>query len=229
MNFLAHHIVSIYPDNYYYNLGLTLPDILAMQNSRCRVNLKIVDGLLNTYKEDEDLIFLLNGMKVHLLLDRWFHNSDNFYILLKKGAEIVDNQSLPIHQFVEILFDIFLDKKDKNYAKSLIKTYKDERIDLLLNKIDKFWEIDRLNFSKLREYISKGIFYKTYLNDKSLFELLKKLSFKINKKVTIENIDHMKKIIADTKNYLAKDFEKLYEELIIYSKEIQLNLKVNIG
>jgi len=227
MNFLAHHIISIFPENYYYNLGLTFPDILIMQNKKCKINERIVDQkLLELLKEnDNDILSFFKGMKIHLQLDKWFHNNSLFYTLLRKGSEIIPDQVLPVHQFVEILFDIYLDKKDKQFAKSLIETYKDKRLDLILEKIKNFWEIEEENFDKLRNYISNGIFYETYLNDESLFELLKKLSLKINRKIKIDEKDNIKVIITKAKSYLESDFDDLFDKLKIYSNEIQKKLE----
>ena len=227
MNFLAHHIISIFPENYYYNLGLTFPDILIMQNKKCKINERIVDQkLLELLKgNDNDILSFFKGMKIHLQLDKWFHNNSLFYTLLRKGSEIIPDQVLPVHQFVEILFDIYLDKKDKQFAKSLIETYKDKRLDLILEKIKNFWEIEEENFDKLRNYISNGIFYETYLNDESLFELLKKLSLKINRKIKIDEKDNIKVIITKAKSYLESDFDDLFDKLKIYSNEIQKKLE----
>ncbi|NMC67447.1 MAG: hypothetical protein GYA61_04380 [Spirochaetales bacterium] len=230
MNFLAHHIVSIYPGNYYYNLGLTFPDILALQNNKCKVTENLVDQklkefkediLLNNNKENLDITDLFLGMKIHLLLDKWFHNSKSFFYLMKKTSEIVEKNYFPIHQFIEILFDIYIDTIDKNYAKSLINTYKDDKLDLVLPKIKSFFEVDQVVFNKLRSYISTATFYKTYLNDDNLLELLKRLSMKINRKNIYLEDTYSKKLINVAKEHLKDDFELLYNELIGYSNKIQ--------
>ncbi|MFN3411901.1 MAG: hypothetical protein ACK4YF_07070, partial [Exilispira sp.] len=129
MNFLAHHMVSIYPQDYYYNLGLTLPDILSMQNSKCRIYEKDVDNKLLSLKDHLPLFSLFSGMKIHLQLDKWFHNSNHFYHLMKEASSIINVKYFPVHQFVEILFDIYIDSINKQYAKSMMEIYKDKRLD----------------------------------------------------------------------------------------------------
>jgi len=237
LNFLAHHIVSIYLDNYYYNLGLTFPDILALQNNKCKVNEKFVDEKLrvfkenilsNNNKEDLDILNLFLGMKIHLQLDKWFHNSKSFFYLMKKTSEILEKNYFPVHQFIEILFDIYIDEIDKDYANSLIITYKDEKLDNILPEIKRFFEIDEVAFPKLRSYISNGIFYKTYLNDDNLLDLLKRLSLKINRKNICLDDAYSIKLINKAKIMLKKDFEILYNELIEYSNKIQKEEELKI-
>ncbi len=225
MNFLAHHVVSIYPDNYYYTLGLTLPDILSLQNKKCKITEKNIRDKEEYFKEDEQMMLLFQGMKIHLELDRWFHNSDIFFNLMKKTSNILSNNSFPVHQMVEILFDIFIDKKDKKYAKSLIKIYGDSRMDELILRLKNIYAIDDILFDKLKHYISNGVFYETYLNDINLLDLLKKLAIRINRKEINIEIENAKNLINDVKIILEDDFNILYDNLKEYSLKIQIKLK----
>lgn len=224
MNFLAHHIISIYPENYFYNLGLTFPDILSLQNNKSKVNSKFVDEKLIFLKSDYNFYSFFCGMKVHLQLDKWFHNSSYFFNLMRKTSEIVQKNNFPIHQFIEILFDIFIDGKDKNFAISLINTYKDKRLEELVIRIKDFYKIDEVVFPKLISYISNGIFYSTYLNDDNLLNLLKKLENKIYKKEILLDENSIKKLINTTKISLKSEFEDLFDTLLVFSKDIQSKL-----
>lgn len=143
---------------------------------------------------------------------------------MRKTSEIVQKNNFPIHQFIEILFDIFIDGKDKNFAISLINTYKDKRLEELVIRIKDFYKIDEVVFPKLISYISNGIFYSTYLNDDNLLNLLKKLENKIYKKEILLDENSIKKLINTTKISLKSEFEDLFDTLLVFSKDIQSKL-----
>lgn len=224
MNFLAHHIISIFPEDYYYNLGLTFPDILSLQNRKCKIVEKNVDEKILFFNNDNKLYSLFLGMKIHLIMDKWFHNSRHFFNLMKMASEAVSISNFPVHQFIEILFDIFLDNKDKDFAKSLMNIYKDERLDIVLKKINNIYEINEENFLKLRNYISSGLFYENYLDNDKLMVLLQKLAIKSKRKEFYINVEDSKSIIDRTMNLLHDYFENLYIDLLDFSRKKQNEL-----
>lgn len=224
MNFLAHHFISILPDNYYYNLGLTFVDILSLQHRNCKITDKKIDEISQNFSNDDDIKFLLKGMKIHLQLDKWFHNSEDFYLLLKKTSQLAGIDSLPVHQLVEILLDIYIDKKNETFAKSLIKIYNDSRLEKVIDKLKDFCEIKIDVLKSLCDYIGKGEFYRVYLDDDNLIELIKKLAIKIKKKKIEFDDEILKLLINNLKIQLEKDYEKLYNDLIYYSGFIQKEL-----
>ena len=106
MNFLAHHIISILQDNIYYNIGLTLPDLLSLQNRNCKVTLSFCDNIIEKLgiakiaffeeKEDKDTF----TRKISLYKDEVL---DNIVEFVKK--ELLDSLNFCSHENVSVKFD----------------------------------------------------------------------------------------------------------------------------
>ncbi|HNV43240.1 MAG: hypothetical protein KBG82_05620 [Spirochaetes bacterium] len=256
MNFLAHHIISILQDNIYYNIGLTLPDLLSLQNRNCKVTLSFCDNIIENLgiakiaffeeKEDKDTFtkddahLCLKGMKVHLLMDKWFHNDRLFFLLIKKINNIEKENYLPSHQLLEILLDLYIDRKIKDSAKSLQKTYANPALSFIIEFFKNFCSIDMEQTQKFIDFIKDGTFIGQYRNPENLIMLLRRISIKYSskkifdidaadetdsgKEIDIKNtrfIENELRLLEKIKTEIEEDLSDMLSQILIVSQNIQ--------
>lgn len=134
MNYLSHFYISSKPDNYYYNLGLILPDI-----SRGYVKTFKHEPILN----DEELYWLQQGCLQHYTDDKTFHASEFF----KQGSEIctqlVNNAgfSSEINRkwfLGHVLFELYVDRALVMHINKLATTFYNNLQQIDYTKLHRF-------------------------------------------------------------------------------------------
>ncbi|HPP04584.1 MAG TPA: hypothetical protein PK351_07130, partial [Spirochaetota bacterium] len=155
MNFLSHYYLHRKKDNDYYNIGLTLPDVLGLHSRNVRVTEKFLSSFSELSLELTDLI---NGMSSHLKLDSFFHNS----LFFKENTSLVerlykewtgDNMAFYYsHILLEIMIDKFILEIEPDIADDFYKLYK--RFDFIkivniFENLKNFHKDKFLDFTKL--------------------------------------------------------------------------------
>ncbi len=75
MNFLSHFYFTQHNDNPYYTLGTILPDLFRNHDKSWKFQPVKLDENFNS---NPDLAALIEGWKLHLLVDKIFHSSPSF-------------------------------------------------------------------------------------------------------------------------------------------------------
>ncbi|MFN3412228.1 MAG: hypothetical protein ACK4YF_08725, partial [Exilispira sp.] len=101
------------------------------------------------------------------------------------------------------------------------------RLDNLLINLKNIYEINEVNFNRLKNYIAEGKFYESYLDNNKLLVLIQKLAITNKKRDISLEIENTKELIDETKKILKNSFDDFYKDLLKYSADIQIKLKEN--
>lgn len=110
MNFLSHHYLQAVDNDIYYSIGVTLPDIISLADSKAIISQKILDSM-PLFSSDSNYQSLYQGLSSHLLSDRKFHQSSFFKENTHRLQLLAEEHSTSIHPALfHILLEIFLDR-----------------------------------------------------------------------------------------------------------------------
>lgn len=218
MNFLSHYYLQNKNNNFYFNIGITLPDILSMHNSKIILGKININNAIDT-SNDVDQINLLKGMYAHAEADKNFHSSEFFAQGLLKLNTVsekikISKISEPIrHILLEILLDRYLLLKDKNIADSFYSDYSSLNTDLVSNHLTQFKNFDRNLFS---EFVIRFIYLKFiyhYESFEGICDILFRLAGKYNLKINAPPIK-LSEFIENSYNSLFDKIHKFFEKEI---------------
>ncbi len=187
MNFLSHFYLHNKPDDNYFTVGLTLPDLLQFQSKKLRLTKKFL-AELKECTESKNLNSLIDGMLMHITVDGWFHNHDFF----KKNVKFLEeefmkynefNNKLP-HFFSHILLEIFIDRYiltiQDDTAERFYDSYKkfdfNEVAELLFEDPD----FNKEEFIKFATGVAGSTFLKEYKDDPLVVSALKRVCKRID-------------------------------------------------
>lgn len=223
MNFLSHYYLHKKNDNNYFNIGLTLPDVIGLHNKHVRLTEKHINNLISTDTSD-NYLSLFEGMRLHFMVDRWFHKSDFFkrniiflqeeYLKASKKENIASYYS---HILLEIIIDRYLLNKYPLIADDFYQNYQEFNFynitDLFLG-VKNFDTVKFLDFVRLFSYSD---FLKRYNNNKEVINDLKRVTLRIGLPIKIETPEDT---IADYIESSYITLEQSIEEMFTELKEI---------
>ncbi|MBN2546317.1 MAG: hypothetical protein JXB50_11005 [Spirochaetes bacterium] len=186
MNFLSHFYLHNKPEDNYYTVGLTLPDLLQFQSKKLRLTKKFLSELKNN-TESPNLKSLIKGMLMHITVDSWFHNHDFFKINIKFLEEDFTKYNefkykLP-HFFSHILLEILIDRYiltiEYNIADKFYDSYKKFNFHEVCPLMHKFPDFNKNEFIKFTDIVANSTFLKEYKDDHSVVNSLKRVCKRI--------------------------------------------------
>lgn len=222
MNFLSHYYLQR-KNNDYYDVGLTLPDVLGLHSKNVRVTERFLLSFSNLSRETQDLI---DGMFQHIKLDSFFHRSEffreNIYLienLYKEGL----GDSIAFyysHILLEIMIDKFILEIEPEIAKDfydLHKRFDFTKIVFLFENLKNFHKDKFLDFTRL---LANSSFLNDYKDNSSVITSLRRVTTRIGLPIEIKVSD---KIFEE---YVSKLYEKLFDNIkkfILVLKDRDIN------
>ncbi|HOV13712.1 MAG TPA: hypothetical protein PK771_05465 [Spirochaetota bacterium] len=191
MNFLSHFYLHK-TDNLFYNIGLTIPDVLSLHNRRFRVTETYLLQKKSIEKSDK-INLLLDGMLIHLKVDNIFHNSNFFHnshlLMSKLYFDYKINPEMPyyiFHILLEILIDRFLlINRNPNLADEFYKEYKNFNFSEISDLFEDNNNYNKIEFIKLSNLIANSSFLNDYIYNEMIIDALNKISLKIGKPLNL--------------------------------------------
>ena len=224
MNFLSHYYLHRKQNNDYYDVGLTLPDILGLHSKNVRVTEKF---LLSIIYYDTDYYDLIQGSLIHIKLDSFFHKSDffknNVSLISNSYKEFSSRQSMAFyysHILLEILIDkviLNLEPKIANDFYKLHKRFNFEKIVPLFSNLKNFNKEKFLDFVNI---VANSSFLNDYKENKNIIISLKRVTTRMRLPIEIEISDKI------FEQYVNKIFNELFNNItdfIFKLKSININ------
>jgi hypothetical protein len=218
MNFLSHYYLHRNNDNN-FTVGLTVPDLLGFHSARVRVTEYFLKQAYLTHK-DISLKASIEGMLIHLRVDRWFHNSAFFrdkQIFLKDNyKKITGSVDIP-HHICHILLEILLDRhllmRDPALGDDFYSSYKKfnfEKLALIFSDLTNF---NKDKFISLARDVSNSHFLNEYLDFNQIYSILERVSRRIGIPLKLNpSRDHIVEFFKDSFDLLEKDNTDLFIE-----------------
>ena len=222
MNFLSHYYLHRDPEDNYFTVGLTVPDLLGFHTRRVRVTKKYLKNFLEK-ENDARIISHIHGMMLHLDLDRWFHNSDFFKekIIFLQNSYINFNSEgsdLPhfyAHIILEILLDRYLLMIEPDIADNFYDSYKRFNFSDITRIFRGLENFSNDKFILLADNVSHSTFLKEYIDNYSIINILTRVSNRIEIPMGL-NPDRDE--FADYIQYVYNELEKPIEDFFIRAK-----------
>jgi hypothetical protein len=222
MNFLSHFYLHNEPDDNFYSVGLTLPDLLGFHSRRVRITKKVLLSLRDK-AEDMRLHSLIDGMEMHLEVDRWFHRHDFF----KKGLVLLQklfneasggSESLPhffAHILVEILLDRYLLNEHPSLGTRIYSSYREFDFEDTVPLLEDLPEFDAEKYLDLTEKVANSTFLTEYTDDEAVLSILHRVSGRTGVPVTFgQDSEMVKQFFRDGYEVMLPHMPAVYEEAI---------------
>lgn len=228
MNFLSHYYLHRRQNNDYYDIGLTLPDILGLHSKNVRISEKF---LLSINCNDYNISQLIQSALIHIKLDSFFHKSDFFkkqIILISNSYKKFSCGQVFAFYYSHILLEILIDKVILNIepeiANDFYKLHK--RFDFL-KIVDLFKDLKNFNREKFLDFvnlIANSSFLNDYKENKNIIVALKRVTTRIGLPIKISISDNT------FETYVDKIFNKLFDDIVNFIfelKKIEINKLTN--
>lgn len=220
MNFLGHYYFDHKEGQPYFNLGLVMPDLLKISGYR------VPPALKESNLQKAEYLKLNSGIRQHIFLDGFFHNSEFF----KENQEIIkvifkrnkiQNPPFRIFFISHIFLELMIDRVIiKTFPPIIHDFYRDmELIDtnILSNYLSEVFEIDPEKFIAYFERFLTAQYLYSYPNNEKLIFSLNRI-FQRVKQPTFERefAKYMDTSIEEYENYLTTHLQDLEMELKTY-------------
>jgi len=226
MNFLSHFYLHNKPDDNYFTVGLTLPDLLQFQSKKLRLTKKFLSELKDN-TENLNLKSLITGMLVHITVDNWFHNHDFF----KNNVKFMEeefmkynefNYKLP-HFFSHILLEILIDRyiltiRDDT-AERFYESYKKFNFNEVSLLLQKFPDFNKEEFIKFAAGVANSTFLKEYKEDHLVVNALKRVCKRIDIPFNLYADDDK---LAE---FVKSSYSSLKNKIVYFLKDAEEKLK----
>jgi len=200
------------------NIGLTLPDVLGLHNSRVRLSERFISEIEINDDKTESLI---NGVKLHLNLDKYFHKSDffkekvNFIQVEYLKASGEENIAIYYaHILLEILIDRYLLIKYPNIAKEFYSSYKDFDFNDIVGIFLNLKNFDSYKFIEFTKKLAYSDFLYRYTDNFAVISSLKRVTTLIGLPIEITTDERViANFIGSAYLNLEKSISKLFKDL----------------
>lgn len=223
MNFLSHYFLHKDDDDNYFTVGLTLPDIITLHNRNVRLTEKFLDSILTSNKNE---ISLINGMRLHIKIDQWFHRSVFFKekIIYLQDQYYNSNGKENIafyyaHILLEILIDRYLLINYPLIADDFYNSYKKFDFTNIISLFTNLRNFNKDMFLNFCKSFSNSDFLKGYCDNNLVINSLRRITLKMGLPIEISSSE---KIISDYIGSVYDCLEKSISTLFIDLKKLTL-------
>jgi len=218
MNFLSHYYLHRSRNDNYLNIGLTLPDVLGLHNKHVRLSERFVSGVeINDDKTES----LMNGVKLHINLDKYFHKSEFFKekvgFIQAEYFKASGEENIAVyyaHILLEILIDRYLLIKYPNIAEEFYSSYKEFDFKNIVAIFLGLKNFDSDKFLDFTEKLANSDFLYHYTDNIAVIGDLKRVTTRIGLPIEITTDERIiADFIGDAYSTLEDSISKLFKDL----------------
>lgn len=217
MNFLSHYYFDRNKNNPYEILGMILPDLLKNVNKSWNI-FPEKNPLVNSINAAD--IYLLNGWKRHLLVDKVFHNSEFFLyhqhqIKLQIKDIIKESKAKPFfigHITLELILDNLLITQNKIIVDDLYKQLQKVNPTLLNNFLIQNGIKETEIFFKFFDMFIQEKYLHSYAQPENITYALKRVCMRIwNSPFTLQQEKSLTEVIITYIKHLEEEFIIIFD------------------
>lgn len=198
MNFLSHYYLHRSENDNYLNIGLTLPDVLGLHNRHVRLSERFISGIEINDDKTESLI---NGVRLHINLDKYFHKSEYFKekvnFIQTEYFKASGEENIAVyyaHILLEILIDRYLLIEHPNIAEEFYSSYKEFDFNNIIEIFLGLKNFDSEKFLDFTQKVAYSDFLYHYTDNFAVIGDLKRVTTRIGLPIEITTDE---RIIAD--------------------------------
>ncbi len=184
MNFLAHYYFDGKAQAPYYNLGLILPDLMGMVSRGWKLKKQHLLAFANA-----DHHALAQGVKGHLLMDEWFHETAFFYkaqaqVKATLAASGIKYPPYRVSFLSHIMLEILVDRLIVQHYPHLVQRFYHELAQTSLSQIKRFFLKTGLSFNEgfaafFPQFVSKQYAFR-YTDDQAFIQSINQIASRVS-------------------------------------------------
>lgn len=184
MNFLAHYYFDGKAQAPYYNLGLILPDLMGMVSRGWKLKKQHLSAFANA-----DHHALAEGVKGHLLMDEWFHETAFFYQAQAQVKAVLTASGIGYPPYrvsflSHIMLEIMVDRLIVQHYPHLVHRFYYELGQTSLSQIKRFFLKTGLPYNEgfgafFPQFVSKQYAFR-YTNDQAFIHSINQIAGRVS-------------------------------------------------
>ena len=222
MNFLTHYIIDK-TDDFYHNIGLTLPDVIVLHNRNVGFRQKTAAQLCHSDIPD-DFRRMCQAMMRHFQLDKWFHGSEFF----SSSVTFIQNEFHRLtgghiaFYYAHILLEILIDRHILTIHPDLHRMFYAEYEKFNFGTIVPFLEnvknFDRVKFLDFCDLFAHSTFLYGYSDKHDIINSLHKVTRRMGLEI---GFSCEESIAADAVDEIFYEMQPSFDDCISEAREME--------